>query len=255
MIYRWRRHSCLLIIAVLVLVGGCAKKSKDSIRIATSANMEPALHELVNLFAETSDTEVELIVASSGQLAAQIDQGAPFDLFVAANKKYPNSLWVKGACEAPITYGYGSLALWSMTKKSVTLEDLLDEDVKKVAIPNPELAPYGAAAVEFLKANGLYAKIEHKLVYGESVAQVNTFVKSEVVSIGFTSLSSVVAQAKDEAGAWLSLDVQDYSLIQQDLCVLNESDQSAKVQEFLGFMLSGKGRSVLEKYGYLVPEE
>ncbi|MCB9195502.1 MAG: molybdate ABC transporter substrate-binding protein [Flavobacteriales bacterium] len=248
--------SIQLVGAILVLfLQGCAINDKDTIMIATSANMEPPLRELVKLYAEESNAKIEVIIASSGQLSSQITQGAPFDLFISANRDYPETLHLKGICESPITYAYGSLAIWSVNLKSLSEQSLIEDRIKKIAIPNPELAPYGEAAVAYLKAINIYDKIEHKLVFAESVSQVNTFIKSEAVDIGITSYSTIKDEQNEGLGTWMKLNQNYYSPIQQDLCILRNSRQSEKVEQFVNFVLSDKGKVILEKYGYIVPSD
>ena len=133
-----------------ILLFGC--ESQSSLKIATSANMQFALEEIVVEFEKLNDIKVELIISSTGTLTSQIEQGAPYDIFVAANMIYPNYLHQKNFTTAPPKiYAYGQLILWTLNDFEPDLNSLKSESISKIAIPNPETAPYGMAGVEVLK--------------------------------------------------------------------------------------------------------
>jgi molybdate transport system substrate-binding protein len=147
-------------------------------------------------------------VSSSGKLTAQIRSGAPFEVFLSADTKYPDELHKAGfAAQAPKVYAYGSLVLWSREKRDLpqNLRFLTGPQIARIAVANPKLAPYGEAAVQALTYYKLYPKVEKKLVFGESIAQVNQYVLSGAAPVGFTAKSVVLdpaARAKAPGWKW-----------------------------------------------------
>jgi molybdate transport system substrate-binding protein len=233
-----------------LLLSAC--QSRQSLKIATSANMAATMNELITEFNKSNSIEIDLIISSSGQLTSKIEQGAPYDIFVAANTKYPQYLYKKGlTLNEPKIYGRGQLVLWG-NFANPTLEQLTSTAVKKIAIANPETAPYGKTSVTLLKNLNIYESIKHKLVYGESISQVNQFIHSGSVDIGITSLSTILSQKSLESKYWFAIDLNSYQPIQQSVCILKSSSQNKVAQKFIDFMLSDKGKFILMENGYLV---
>lgn len=234
---------------LLVLVSSCVTNRETHLKVATSANMEFALREIVHQFSLENEVEVDLIIGSSGKLSAQIEQGAPFDLFVAANQDYPRALYEKGLVSEPVTYAKGQLILWNLSDSVITLSDLWSDRIVRIGIPNPEIAPYGEAAMQILKGQAGFDQLEKKLVYAESVSQANHFVASGAVDVSFTAYS-VVFNANLQEGNYFVL-VPFYSPILQDLCLIKETKNQDLAEKLSAYILSEKGKSVLEKHGYL----
>ncbi|MCK5236018.1 MAG: molybdate ABC transporter substrate-binding protein, partial [Deltaproteobacteria bacterium] len=175
----------LLLLCTFLLTGTSLASGykKHTITVATASNALKAVEAITELFTKESGVEVVIVSGSTGKLYSQIVMGAPYDVFLAADKKRPKLLFDKELTKGePFTYAKGSLIFWSA--KSVPgmgeygLDLLLDDDIKRIAIANPKTAPYGAAAVEVLKNSGLYEQVEAKLVYGESVSHTVGFVLS-----------------------------------------------------------------------------
>ena len=231
------------------------EKSVPKITIATAANMHFTMSELVKIFTQKTGIQCDLVINSSGKLTAQIQQGAPYDVFVAADMKYPNEIFNQGRSYAPPkVYAYGKLVLWSMidnVQPSVAL--LTAKNIKHIAIANPKTAPYGIAAIDALKHHQKLKSIEHKLVYGESIGQVNQFINSKSVTVGFTALSVVLSSNIKGKGHWTAIDTTAYNPIQQGVILIKQKkENTTHAEKFYNFLFSNEAKSILEKFGYLV---
>jgi molybdate transport system substrate-binding protein len=233
-------------------------RGSEAITVAVAANMQFAMEELTQAFLEETDIKCELVVSSSGKLTAQIKQGAPFDVFVSANMKYPEEVQNSGLAAAPPkVYAYGKLVLWSM-KKDVkpSLALLSDPSIRKIALANPRTAPYGQAALEVLRNAQLLERVEPRLVYGESIAQTNQFVISRAVDMGFTALSVVLSPKLQEKGRWIEVDSELYRPIRQGVVVIRrEKAPLEKAVKFYDFLSSEKAHRILEAFGYSKRDE
>ena len=242
----------ILISLSLALITSCGNES--TLNIATSANMQFAMSEIVSEFEKETDIKTELIVTSSGKLTSQIEQGAPFDVFVAANTKYPTYLdSLRLSTSAPKVYARGKLVLWTSKEFSPTLALLTTDTIQKIAIANPKTAPYGKESINVLKHHGIYEKVKEKLVFGESISQVNQFITTGSADIGFTAYS-VVSNTKMKNGKWTSINLNDHGKILQAAVILKESNNLKQAKVFYNFLFSERAREILNKYGYLTPE-
>lgn len=247
------RH--LLLLTSILLTGCRPTPNPEKLIIATSANMQYTMEELVTEFSNSSGIPCQIVVGSSGKLAAQITSGAPFAIFVAADTKYPEELYRRNLCLAPPkVYAQGHLVLWT-TKVAIEPDvKILDsESIKHIAIANPSLAPYGNAAIEFLTNNGLLEKVKHKLVYGESISQANQFIVSGSAEIGFTAQSVVLYSQLKPLGKWIPLDTDQYTPINQAVVLLkNTKSQEERAKRFEKFLFSLPAKKILENFGYSV---
>jgi len=244
----------ILISLPLALITSCS--NENTLHIATSANMQFAMIEIVSEFEKENDIKTELIVSSSGKLTSQIEQGAPFDIFVAANTKYPAYLdSLELTTSPPRVYAYGKLALWTLKEFPPTLALLTTDTIQKIAIANPKTAPYGKASIDVLKHYRIYEQVKHKLVFGESISQVNQFITTGSVDIGFTAYSIVSNTKMKTIGKWTSINLNDHGEILQAAVILKESTNPEKAKVFYNFLFSERAREILNKYGYLTPEE
>jgi molybdate transport system substrate-binding protein len=231
----------------------CQTKQSPKLRIATAANMQFAMTALSDAFSKEHNIACDVIISSSGKLTAQIMEGAPYDVFVSADLKYPDILYKEGrATNPPKIYAYGQLVLWSMSRE-VALANLEKPDIKHIALANPKLAPYGEAAIDVLTRLGLYEAVKEKLVFGESIAQVNQFIHTKAADVGFTSLSVIHALEEENKGHWLLLEKHSYSPIAQGIVLLKNKNQlNTAAQAFYDFMFSEKAKAILVENGFLV---
>lgn len=244
--------SIIYVTLVLVLIGlSCNKRLSSDLIIATSANMQYAMEDIISAFEKEHQIVCQTVVSSSGKLTAQITSGAPYDLFFSADKKYPEQLFDKGlTADKPSVYAYGHLALWSKKIEKVNIAVLSTSAVNHIAIANPKTAPYGLAAQEMLDYYNL-ASVTDKLVFGESISQVNQFVMSEVAEVGVTSLSVVLSPILKGQGHWVKVDDKSYRPIAQSMVIVSKSESKLEsAQLFLSFIMSQEARQILEKYGF-----
>ncbi|HLF32721.1 MAG TPA: molybdate ABC transporter substrate-binding protein [Cyclobacteriaceae bacterium] len=234
-------------------LASCSPRPEKLI-IATAANVQFAMDGLVKEFASESGIPCEIILGSSGKLTAQIMAGAPYDVFVSADMKYPQELHAAGkTTDKPEVYAYGLLVLWTVREDIEPELDMLNDDrVMHVAIANPRTAPYGEAAREALVNYRLYEKVAGKLVYGESIAQVNQFILSGTAEAGFTSKSMVLSGEMQNKGRWTEVDRTLYSPIAQGAVIIRrEGKDPAHAEDFYNFLYSENAQDILKNSGYL----
>ncbi|WP_159472456.1 molybdate ABC transporter substrate-binding protein [Dyadobacter sp. 3J3] len=244
-----------ILFPVLIFLSGCSKPS-EKIIVATAANVQYVMKELKTEFEKETGKKVEIVVSSSGKLTAQIREGAPFDVFVSADAKYPEEIFNKGGSdEKPKIYAYGTLALWSLSipANELNLKVLTTDKVKKIAVPNPKMAPYGEAAEQALQKENLLEPLKSKIVYGESIAQAAQYITTGSVEAGFTALSVILAPEMKGKGYYTIIDSTSYKPIAQAALLLRHSDNSPKKetsQKFYDFLFSTKAKAIFKKYGY-----
>ncbi|GAB5551979.1 MAG: molybdate ABC transporter substrate-binding protein [Saprospiraceae bacterium] len=244
-----------LFFTVAILCSGCYSKqtNTDTITIATAANMQFAMEALSEQFTAETGIVCQLVVSSSGKLTAQIIEGAPFDLFVAANMKYPEAVYERGlAQEPPRIYAYGKLVLWTMRPDlSPDIPILNTPTIKQIAVANPKTAPYGQAASETLQSLQLDSSLQAKLVFGESIAQTNSFILTQVADLGFTAMSVVLSPRMKNQGHWIAIDEQYYQPITQGLVLLKgNNDNAERSRQFYNFLFSTEAKEILQDFGY-----
>lgn len=239
----------------LIVLISCRSKQDDKLTIAVAANLQFAIEDLVEKFSEQTGLECEIIIGSSGKLTAQIVEGAPFDLFLSADLKYPKTLYESGFTEfEPDIYAYGNLILWTLRNDiEPDLASLTKKDVQHIAIGNPKTAPYGVSAMEVIKRVGIHASIRHKLVFGESVSQTNQFIISQAADLGFTSKSVVMSPQMHKQGSWKEIDKSLYQPMAQGMVILKARKAfRTKSIQFRDFILSEEGKEILHKFGYQI---
>jgi molybdate transport system substrate-binding protein len=232
----------------------------DVFRVAVAANARYAVSELAEVFEQTSGVAVEVVVSSSGKLTAQIEQGAPYHLFFSADMKYPGYLQERGLTAGPvIPYAGGQIVWWTLkdTLECTEGEGRVPVGSGKIAIAHPELAPYGAAAQSYLESIGVWEKLLPRLVYGESISQVNQYILAGAASVGLTARSVVLAPELKGRGFWMEIPATNYPPIQQGvvMTVAGKEKWSRECRAFLDLLHSARGQGILESYGYLIPAE
>lgn len=224
----------------------------QELKVAVAANLQGVIRVLGKDFKQKTGIDIQPIVGSSGNLSTQIKNGAPFDLFLSADMTFPESLFKEGfGTKEPAVYAYGSLIICST--QNIGFENwerlLLSGRVKKIAIANPSIAPYGKAAEEALKLKGVLSDIQSKIVTGESIAQVNTYVTTGTVDVGFTT-RALIKDAGKMTIYWKEIDPKSYTPIKQGMIILKQSKESANALKFYEYMLSPAAKTILKEYGY-----
>ncbi len=242
---------------VLVLLAlSLSMLSASTITIAVAANVSYAIDDLREEFKKSHpDTKVRVTLGSSGKLTAQIKNGAPYQLFMSANMKYPQALYNdKIAISKPKVYALGSLALLSRKKRDFSdgINLLNSKKISKIAIANPKTAPYGIAAIEALKNVGIYKDIKKKFVYAESISQTVSYAVT-ATDIGIIAKSSLYSQRMthyEKGKNWIEVDPKLYTPIKQGIIMLKEDKE---VRAFYDFILGDKAQKIFKQYGYLLP--
>jgi molybdate transport system substrate-binding protein len=230
----------------------------EPLTVAVAANVKFVFDELKAEFKKTTDIDVNGVFASSGKINAEIKSGAPYDVFMSADMEFPEALYKDGiAVAVPKVYAQGVLVLWTLQPLDLTqgLRVLTYPEVKRVAIANPKLAPYGREAIRALEYFKLRATVEPKLIYGESISQVNQYIDTQAVQIGFTAKSVVLAPQMQGRGKWIEVPKESHQPIEQGIVLLKHGidTNAASAKRFIEFMSSVKARNILEKFGYLMP--
>jgi len=230
-----------------------------TINIAVAANVSYAMDALKKEFRTLyPETKVQVTLGSSGKLTAQIKNGAPYQLFMSANMKYPEALYSdKIAVTKPLIYAQGSLAYLSVKQRNFCAEMFLlkDEEIQKIAIANPKTAPYGIAALEAIKNAGVYESVKSKFVYGESISQTVAYTVT-AADIGFIAKSSLYSPQMShfrEGINWYDVESELYTPINQGIVILKEGENNPEVKAFYAFILSKKAQKIFKDFGYLIP--
>jgi molybdate transport system substrate-binding protein len=243
----------MLFIAVFF---SCGKSvAQERLTVAGAADLAFAFREIAEDFEKETGVKVVLSLGSTGMLTRQIEQGAPFDVFFAADSRYIDELG-KGGYLMPDTvelYATGRLVLAVSKTSGVEakkLEDLLDPRIKKVAIANPAHAPYGVAAMEALKSAGVWERLKSKLVYGENVRQTLQFIQTGNAETGIVALS-----VADTPGiSYTMIDARLHDPIRQAAAVVKTTGEEKRSREFIKYVLGPKGGGIMKKYGFVLPE-
>lgn len=248
----------ILLSVFLILAASCGQRDAGGqLTLAVAANMQYAMGEIAAAFTERTGIPCQVVVSSSGKLTAQIREGAPFDIFVSADLKYPRELEASGfASLPPEVYAYGQLVLWTLVDGlEPSLEALASDTVRHIALANPKTAPYGQAAQEALEQAGLLDAVREKLVYGESISQTNQFITSRAAEIGFTALAVVRSPEMRGKGSWVAVDPGLYQPIAQGILLVRHPDRDPQqAREFYSFVFSPEAKEILKRYGYTVNE-
>ena len=224
----------------------------QTIKVAAAANLRFVLEDLKKDFiSKNPNYRIEIVFGSSGTLTQQIINGADFDLFLSANTKFPATLDNKGlAMSKPSVYTRGKIALWSMNiDVSKGLKVLENKSINKIAVANPELAPYGRNIVVALEKIGAYESLKSKSVWGENISQTAQFVSSGNADIGFVALSTVLAPEMIGKGNYYVLTSQEASPIEQGGVILKSGNQDY-TSKFYSYITSEIAKPIWAKYGY-----
>ena len=253
------RFAARLLISICLSIAGQTAHAAEKITIAAASDLKFALDEIVALFAKTHPADrVETIYGSSGKFQAQIRQGAPFDLYFSADIAYPRKLKEEGFAAAEVQpYALGRIVLWSASRDAakMTLADLADPSIHKIAIANPKHAPYGKRAEEALKAAGVWEKVEARLVYGENIAQAAQFVQTGNAQAGIVALSLALSPELAKQGGYALISDTLHQPLEQGFIVTKRAADNPLAQAFARFMAGQEARAVMTRYGFVLPGE
>jgi molybdate transport system substrate-binding protein len=240
--------------------GGEQATASGVVRVAAAADLKFAFDEVTALAErQQPGLDVEVVYGSSGTFLQQIVNGAPFDLYLSADLAFPRELVDRGLAESGDVFPYavGRLVLWvpegSPVDPSAGLAVLADGQVRRVAIANPEHAPYGRAAVAALRTAGVDEAVATKLVLGENVAQAAEFVQSGNADAGVVALSLVLSDPLRDVGRWAEVPLETFPRLEQGGVVLSRAADPAAARRLRGVLLGDAGREVLARYGFVLP--
>jgi len=242
-----------------VIAADFQSQEEKLVRVAAAADLKFAMETLSKDFEKMTGTKVDVTTGSSGNFFAQIQSGAPFDLFFSADMDYPKKLETSDLAEPETLseYALGRIVIWTPANSRVNVAQdrwnaLLDARIRKIAIANPTLAPYGRAAVSALQKAGIYEEVKAKLVYGENISQAAQFVQSGNAQAGIIAHSLAFSPGMKDGEVW-EIPADMHPPIEQGAVVLKSAKNKAAALEFLNFMKSAMGRAILEKYGFAIP--
>ena len=235
--------------------GAATSEHVTEIKVAAAADLSRAFPDVAKAFEAKTGKKVTFSFGSSGMLAKQVSEGAPFDLFSAANSSYADDAVKSGRCDAATKrlYARGRIVAWTKkgSPKLVALADLADPRFVKIAIANPEHAPYGKAAREALQKAGIWDQVQAKLVFGENVQQTLQFAQTGNADAAIVALA--LALATD--GEQLEIPESEHAPLDQALVVCGSGARAAAAKDFAAFLASPEGRTILTKHGFVTPGE
>lgn len=276
----WRAqifHPAILIFLACLLTGmtaglffsGCASPRENAetntseVRIAAAADLRFALDEIQAEFKKQYPyIDVKIVYGSSGNFFVQLQQQAPFDVYLSADLSYPRRLVEQGVAlkETEFLYGVGRLVVWMpeggirLDVDALGLQALTDPAARKIAIANPQHAPYGRAAEAALRHYGVYEAVQDRLVFGESVAQTAHFIETGAADAGIIALALALSPEMRKRGRFWMIPLEAYPRIEQGGVILSWAQDLGAAKRFRDFMLGPAGRAILERYGFFLPE-
>jgi molybdate transport system substrate-binding protein len=255
----------LCFVALLCLVasvsdGLFAQASAEDLAIAAASDLNFAIKDLIAEYEKATGHHVKLSLGSSGNFYAQIQNGAPFDVYFSADIGYPKKLEEAGLTVPGSLYRYavGRIVLWTnhTSKREVSkgLEILRDPAIKKIAIANPKHAPYGRAAVAAMQYFKVYDEAKDRLVLGENISQAAQFIESGACDVGIIALSLALAPTMKAAGTYWEIPSDAHPPLEQGAAILKSSKQQKTAQQFLDFMQGQPGQEIMSRYGFTLPK-
>lgn len=249
----------LLLCVMLVLLCRPAIALADDIAVAAASDLHFAIKELIVEYEKQTGHHVKLSLGSSGNFYAQLQQGAPFDLYFSADIGYPKKLEEAGLTVPGSLYRYavGRVVLWAPKQSPVEVSKgltvLRDAAVRKIAIANPKHAPYGRAAVAAMEQSQVYAEVKDRLVLGENISQAAQFIESGACDVGIIALSLAMAPVMKSAGSYWLIPAEAHPPLEQGAVIMKQSKQQDAARHFLQFMQSPQGQEVMTRYGFTLP--
>jgi molybdate transport system substrate-binding protein len=263
MIFRPEARLALLAALLLTLVWATACKDRpatittspsDEITVAAASDLTPAFEEIGRAFESSYKTKVVFVFGSTGMLTRQIENGAPMDLFAAASMSYIDELDQKGLIipDSKAIYARGRITLWTPSDSTLRLEDIKDlarPEVTRIAIANPDHAPYGLAARQALESAGIWESVKPKLVYGDNIRQTLQYAQTGNVEVAIVALSL----SKESHGRWSLIPEELHKPLDQGLAIMKTTKKEQSARAFATFLTGPTGRAVMEKYGFTFP--
>ena len=256
---RASRVTTAFALVALTLAGPLHGQAPQRLAIAAASDLQVALPDIVREFERSSPARVSVSYGSSGSFFAQIQNGAPFDVFLSADLDYPRQLAKAGLADPSSlqVYGTGHLVLWTRRGTNIDLsrglDSLSDTRIRHIAIANPKYAPYGRAAVSALRAGRLYDTVQPKLVMGESLAQAAQLVESGNAEVGLLSRSLVLGRALNTEGTYVDVTPSLYPPIEQAGIVVTRSRQAPLARQFIAFLRGPAAQRYFERFGFTAP--
>lgn len=249
----WVIPICVAVLGLSAIAWG------DELTVAAASDLQYALKDVAARFERETGNTVKLTFGSSGNFYSQIANGAPFDVFLSADSEYPKRLIEAGAADGAslLVYGIGRIVLWVPNTSKLDLDQglqiLLDPSVRKVALANPQHAPYGRAAVAALRHEGLYEQVSGKFVLGENISQAMHFIESGNVDAGFVALSLATAPPTQGKGRYWVVPQELYPAIEQAGVVVSHSAKKKTALAFLEFLRKPEIVVLMGRYGFERP--
>jgi len=243
----------------MLLITGVNRSVAEEITIAAASDLNFAFREIVTEYEKSSGNHVRLTLGSSGNFYAQIQNGAPFDLYFSADISYPRKLEEAGLTVPGSLYPYavGRIVMWAGHESHIDVtqgfEALREPTVKKIAIANPKHAPYGRAAVAAMEYFKVYDQVKDKLVLGENISQAAQFVESGAADVGIIALSLALAPPMQAAGHYWEIPADAHPPIEQGAVILMGGKNQESAKAFLSFIQGAEGQTMMKRYGFVVP--
>ena len=236
-----------------------AAPTAQAVSIAAAANLVYVLDEVNAAFrAREPHAILTVAIGASGSLVAQVQQGAPFDVFLSADLEHPQALISSGAADAKTLriFATGQLVLWTIRpgiQLSSLEETVRNKTIRRIAIANTDTAPYGRAAKQALEAIGAWRDIERKLVYGENITQTAQFVETGNADVGLVALSLVLSPKLKDRGRWIPVPENAYTPLAQSAVLTSKGAKNVMAARYLQFFRSPEAEKIFERYGYRAP--
>jgi molybdate transport system substrate-binding protein len=257
-----RIRAALLALQLALLCLAATAAAASDLTVAAAADLSPVLQPIVNNFQRHTGNTVRLSFGSSGDFFNQIQNGAPYDVFLSADLGYPQKLVKLGFADSGSlhTYAVGRLVLWVPRNSKLDLEHqgmqaLLDPSVHQIAIANPQHAPYGRAAVAALRHSGLYDKLAARLVLGENIGQAAQFAESGNAQVGIIALAHAVAPSVRSLGRYWIVPTDSYPALQQGMVIVSFSKNKTVAAQFLKYLAGPDSQAIFRQYGFVTPGE
>jgi molybdate transport system substrate-binding protein len=247
------------LLAILAAVFCPTVSAASEVRVAAASDLQFAMQELSAEFEKSTGINVNVTFGSSGIFFSQMQNGAPFDVFLSADVEYPRKLEAANLTEPLSLYPYalGRMVIWLPPDSKLDLaklewNSLLDSSIQKIAVANPQHAPYGRAAIAALQNAGIYERLKSKLVYGENISQAAQFVQSGNAQAGILALSLTRSPALRDGKSW-DIPPQQHSPLLQGAVVLRDAKNKTQAIQFIGFLKSDIAKAILRKWGFAIP--